>query len=81
MTNLNRHPAVLEIFKWFHYKHLPSGLFEVSKHCHDLAELMLENIPKDDPQLTRGLQHLLEAKDCFVRAKRAEIDGGPSLAD
>lgn len=72
-----RHPAIQDVCMWFHYDHLPPGLYEVSKHCHDLAELILENVP-DDPQLTIGLQHLLVAKDAFVRAKRKSIDGGPT---
>jgi len=29
---------------------------------------MLGLIPEDSPELTAGLRHLLEAKDCFVRA-------------
>lgn len=72
-----RHPAIQEVGVWFHYDHLPPGLYDVSKHCHDLAELMLTNIKTDDPQLTHGLNLLLQAKDCFVRAKRKSIDGGP----
>lgn len=68
-----RHPSVKEVARWFHYDHLPPGLFEVSKHCHDLVELLLANLD-DGPQLTKGLQHLLEAKDCFVRQAREDSD-------
>lgn len=78
MDNLaGRHIAVQDVCIWFHYDHLPAGLLPVSKLCHDLAEEILDYIP-DDPQLTIGLQHLLAAKDCFVRAKRKSIDGGPT---
>ncbi len=31
------------------------------------ARKMIENLP-DSPELVAGLRHLLEAKDCFVRA-------------
>ena len=76
MNTEGRHQSIKDVCIWFHYDHLPPGLYEVSKHCHDLAELMLENIP-DDAQLTVGLQHLLVAKDAFVRAMRKSIDEGP----
>lgn len=72
-----RHPAVADVAMWFHYDHLPPGLFEISKKVHDLAEEMIDAIP-DDAQLTIGLQHLLIAKDAFVRAFRKSLDGGPS---
>ncbi len=69
----NRHPSVREVCRWFHYDHLPPGLFEVSKDVHDLVELLLVKL-EDGPQLTKGLQHLLEAKDCFVRQAREDSD-------
>lgn len=71
-----RHKAVQDTVRWFHYDHLPPALYEVSKHCHDLAELMLTNLD-DGPELTIGLRKLLEAKDCFVRQAREDVDGGP----
>jgi hypothetical protein len=77
MDNLDsRHPAIQDVAMWFHYDHLPPKLYDVSKKVHDLAEEMIDAIP-DDAQLTIGLQHLLTAKDCFVRAIRKSIDGGP----
>lgn len=77
MQNLEgRHPAIQDVCIWFHYDHLPPGLFEVSKKFHDLAEELLYAIP-DDAQLTHSLQHLLTAKDCAVRAMRKSLDGGP----
>lgn len=36
--------------------------------CYALAEKMAELYPDGGPELTAGLRHLLEAKDCFVRA-------------
>jgi hypothetical protein len=35
---------------------------------------MIANLP-DSPELVAGLRHLLEAKDCFVRAAIAAADG------
>jgi hypothetical protein len=37
------------------------------------VEVLLTNL-EDGPQLTKGLQHLLEAKDCFVRQAREDAD-------
>jgi len=63
------HPSVEEKLQFFEYGHLPSGrLRTISAKCHDLAHEMAENWQLEGPQLTVGLQHLLEAKDCFVRA-------------
>jgi hypothetical protein len=67
MQDLNgRHPVVQDVAQWFHYEHLPEELQVVSKLCHDLAGNIIEKLP-DSPQLTIGLQHLLIAKDAFVR--------------
>lgn len=52
----------------FSYAHLPPHLQRVSKACHDLATLMESEI-RDGPERAAGLRKLLEAKDCFVRAK------------
>lgn len=62
-----RHPAVQDVAQWFHYEHLPAELQGVSALCHNLAKDVIDAI-QDDPQLTIGLQHLLIAKDAFVRA-------------
>jgi hypothetical protein len=35
---------------------------------------MINNLP-DGTELTAGLRKLLEAKDCFVRAKVAQLAG------
>jgi hypothetical protein len=39
---------------------------QVADYCRDLA-LIMSSIPSH-PQLTLGLQHLIEAQDCFIRA-------------
>lgn len=61
-----RHPATLDLLRWFDYDHLPPHLQAVSQHCHALAFEMASSLP-DGPELTAGLRKLLEAKDCFVR--------------
>lgn len=59
------------ILAYFSYQHLPQALQEVSRPICDLAhtyaELMQDS--NDPAEVTVGLRKLLEAKDCFVRAK------------
>ncbi len=54
--------------KFFSYEHLPEKLQEVSKPIGELAKLMEETLP-DGAEKSAGMRKLLEAKDCFVRAK------------
>jgi len=56
------------IMKYFEYEHLPAHLQEVSKPICLLAEMMDKSLP-DGPEKSAGLRKLLEAKDCFVRAR------------
>jgi len=64
-----RHRAVRDITRWFTFSHLPAGTpRDVSALVADLAVTILKTIPADDPELTRGLSRLLEAKDSLVRA-------------
>jgi hypothetical protein len=58
------------IMKFFAYSHLPQPLQAVSKPIGDLASEMDKLLP-DGPEKSAGLRKLLEAKDCFVRAKLA----------
>jgi hypothetical protein len=67
MDTSDRHPSTAQIARHFTFVHLPAALQEISAPCHDLAEAMVTALP-DGPELTAGLRHLLEAKDCFVRA-------------
>lgn len=63
-----RHPATVQIMRWFEYKHLThEDARLVSKTCAMLAQGLVLQLP-DGPELTTGLRKLLEAKDCFVRA-------------
>lgn len=56
---------LLRFFKW---AHLPPELQAISKPCGELAELVDKTLP-DGSEKTAGLWKLLEAKDCFVRAR------------
>ncbi len=56
------------IMKFFEYSHLPTHLQEVSKPIGDLA-MELDNSLPDGAEKSAGLRKLLEAKDCFVRAR------------
>lgn len=56
------------IMKYFAYGHLPEPLQAVSAPIGQLAEKMEAELP-DGPEKSAGLRKLLEAKDCFVRAK------------
>ncbi|SDK81610.1 hypothetical protein [Lacicoccus qingdaonensis] len=56
---------------FFEYKHLPEHLQEVSKPLGELAKQMDESLIAGDEK-EAGMRKLLEAKDCFVRAKLEE---------
>ena len=56
------------IIKYFDYKHLPKELQDVSSPIQSLALLMEATLP-ECAEKSAGLRKLLEAKDCFVRAK------------
>lgn len=68
-----RDPSVVAMAKHFSYDHLPPHLRSVSRMCSILAIAMVNNLP-DDPELSAGLRHLLQAKDCFVRAARSTAE-------
>ena len=59
------------ILKYFRCEHLPEHLAAVSKPIADLAEAMDEQLP-ECAEKSAGLRKLLEAKDCFVRARITE---------
>ena len=67
----DRHPGTQHLAKYFDYDHLPPHLRGISERCAGLAAQMIGGLP-DGPELTAGLRKLLEAKDCFVRAKLDE---------
>ena len=55
------------ILQFFKYDHLPTDLAHISKPFCDLAQQMIDTLPRN-PERTAGLRKLLEAKDCAVRA-------------
>jgi hypothetical protein len=57
-----------KIIKFFEYHHLPKELQEISSPIQSLALLMEATLP-ECAEKSAGLRKLLEAKDCFVRAK------------
>jgi len=71
----DRHPSTIEKLEWLvHDGHLPAGLMrDVFTDCGDLAFAMATHL-EDGPQLTLGLQHLIDAKDCFVRSAKRQRD-------
>ena len=58
------------VMQFFAYTHLPAQLQPTSKPFCDLAEWMIENLPRN-PERTKALNKLLESKDAAVRAKLA----------
>lgn len=56
------------MLKWFEFEHLPPHLKEVSRQCAELAQ-HIDNVLPEGAEKTAGLRKLLEAKDCFVRAR------------
>lgn len=69
LNTSDRHPATQGLARWLTANpNLPIGPAQgVALECEALAMQMISAIA-DGPELTAGLRHLLEAKDCFVRA-------------
>lgn len=59
------------IMQFFAYGHLPAALQEISKPFCDMADMIVETLPRN-PERTVALRKLLEAKDAAVRAKLAK---------
>lgn len=53
--------------QFFVYSHLREELQEISKPFCDLAEIIINILPRN-PERTTALRKILEAKDCAVRA-------------
>lgn len=67
----------LDPLRHFRYEHLPVRLQAISGPICSLAAYMISELPPG-PELSAGLRHLLEAKDCFVRA---ELDRPPDAQE
>ena len=57
-----------QILDYFEYSHLPPGLQEVSRAICEIAYDLDKALPPS-AEKSAGLRKLLEAKDCFVRAR------------
>lgn len=62
------------IIQFFAWEHLPPHLQEVSKPFGELANHIVETLPRN-PERTVALRKLLESKDAAVRAKLAKDVG------
>lgn len=64
----DRHPATLQVLKWFDVDGLPPGApRELGRSCTALAMQHVAALP-DGPELTIGLRALLDARTAFTRA-------------
>jgi hypothetical protein len=63
------HPE--HIIQFFAYAHLPEKLREVSAPFGELAQRIVDTLPRN-PERTVALRKLLEAKDAAVRAALAK---------
>lgn len=69
--NRELHPSTKAILRYFRYGHLADSKLRDTSYkfyvlAHDLADEL------EGPELTAGLRHLLEAKDCVIRAALPE---------
>ena len=55
------------IMQFFAYAHLPERLQAISKPFGDMAQNIVDTLPRN-PERTVALRKLLEAKDAAVRA-------------
>ncbi len=60
-------PPADHIEQFFSYTHLPPHMQVTSRWFCELAEKIVENLPRN-PERTVALRKLLEAKDAAVRA-------------
>jgi hypothetical protein len=71
----DRHLSTQLAGRWFRLSHLSPGLpQDVSRQMQATAQLMINSLA-DGPELTKGLDDLLRAKDWFVRAAVAAAEG------
>jgi hypothetical protein len=61
------------IIQFFAYSHLPAHLQAVSKPFGEMAQTIVDTLPRN-PERTVALRKLLEAKDAAVRALLAKED-------
>lgn len=59
------------IMQFFAWAHLPPHLADVSRPFGELAQQVVDTLPRN-PERTTALRKLLEAKDAAVRARLAK---------
>lgn len=60
-------PRTDHVIQFFAYEHLPLATQEASRPFGELAKHIVGTVPQN-PERTKALNKLLEAKDCAVRA-------------
>lgn len=68
MSGTDRLDTTEPLLQFFGYAHLREPLQGVSKPFGELAQWIVETLPRN-PERTVALRKLLEAKDCAVRAR------------
>lgn len=68
MITHGRHPGVVSALAWLAFSHLPEELQSISEPIYLAAVAEIERIPTDTPELTSGLNYLVDAKDWMMRA-------------
>lgn len=83
LTNFGHpdHVAVRDKLQWLEYRHLPEHLQEVSKPFCELGHLISGPMGLRGDQAILALQHLIDAKDCAVRAAKTQADKLASSED
>lgn len=75
VPGVSRHPGVENALRWLTPNpNLPDDLKVVSEAVHEAALELVEDIQTDSPELTSGLNLLVQAKDHLVRAKIIDKD-------
>lgn len=69
----DRHPSVRHFQPYFRTEHLPEPLAAISRPFGRLADELLGLLTDDTPEVSAALRKLVEAKDCAVRARVAEV--------
>lgn len=69
----NRHTSVRHFEPYFGTQHLAEPLAAISRPFGRLADELLGLLTDDSPEVSACLRKLVEAKDCAVRARVAEL--------
>lgn len=70
----SRHPSTQAVMRFFEWHHLPAHLQTISIGFAELAHELVDTLP-DDPELTKALDKLREAKDRAVALAAVTEEG------